>query len=255
MSITVKSITGGIAAAALVALLTACAPSEEGALGESESRATDTPTEAAAEVTPAAEEPTEAAEPESEDDTSLVTLDAQTWQNEDGYWNYYALIENPSDDAVYVFEDFTVELLDAEDVILDSDSNYPTILPGTEVALAGRFFDSQSLDPAEVDRIEVRGPLEPTTYTEEVGSMTLSEPEFVDGEYSATVRGTLTSDFVEDQETVSITIVAFNTDGKAVAQDFTYVDRLPAGGTTRYEVDMYDVTSTDGLTVKVWAHL
>lgn len=207
---------------------------------------TDAPAEDEAEVVEAAE-----------DESALEILDQQYWLDDSSYWNYYVLISNPSETAVYDWESFDVELVDADGVILDSDSNYPTVLPGTEFALVGQFFSTEGVKPDEVAGIEVRLPEDPSQHLEAgaAGTFTVDAIEATSDDWSVTVTGTVESSFVEDQELVGIYVVAFTADGTAVAQNFTYIDRLPSGGKARFETGFYDIESTEGLTFRAWAGL
>lgn len=248
-----RTIAGGIAALTLAALLTACAGDTD-KLGQSDPESNTPTAEAPADTST----PTATATAEADvTDAALEVADVQTWHGDDGYWHYYALIENPSDEALYQYGEFTLELTDPDGVILASETTYRNILPTTEAAVTGTFYDSEGIKPKDVDHVEVRGPVDPTSYVkpDEVGSMTLGKIKAKNDDYSVTVTTTLTSDFVEDQEDVQITIVAFDKKGNAVSESTTYVDRLPAGGTARVEQDMYDLDSTKGLTFKAWASL
>lgn len=192
-----------------------------------------------------------------EDESALEVVDQQYWLDDSGYWNYYVLIDNSSETAVYEWESFDVELLDADGVILDSDSSYPTVLPATEFALAGQFFSTEGVKPDEVAGIEVRLPEGPSQHLEAgaAGTFSVDAIEATSDDWSVTVTGTVESSFVEDQELVGIYVVAFAADGTAVAQSFTYIDRLPSGGKARFETGFYDIESTDGLTFRAWASL
>lgn len=199
---------------------------------------------------------TDAEEPVTDAVDPIVVVDKQTWVDSSGYWKYYLLLENPSTEAFYYgFEEVTVEMLDADGTILASETSYPTLAPGTELGITGIFFDSETIDAAEVDRIEVYLPEEPTSLVSEgeVGTMTTSGVEATSDTYSVTVSGTVESTFAEDQETVVVTVVAFDAEGTVVAESSTFVDRLPSGGASRFEVGLYDIDSTDGLTFQAWA--
>ncbi|MDN4490389.1 hypothetical protein QQX13_06040 [Demequina sp. SYSU T00068] len=247
-----KHILAPIAGAAVVALLiTGCGASEDLAQAEDEPTAAAT-TEAATETEsaePAVEETTE----EAAGQQDLVVEDSEFWRNSDGDWEYFVTVYNPNEDYLWQFAAFDVELLDADGVILDTGSDYGNLLPGETFAMVGTFYDSADW---QAESINVRGP-EDGTYMpdQEFGAFIVSEPEYKNDDWSATVSGTVESTFVEDQESVRMVAVVFDADGSPIATDWTYLDRIPTGGKARYELNFYDLKIAADNTIKVWALL
>ena len=68
-----------------------------------------------------------------------------------------------------------------------------------------------------------------------------------------TVDGTVTSNFSEDQDMVRIDLIARNPQGQIVGVDFTFTDRVPAGGTAAWNVSLWEVPLDS--TVTAYAHL
>ena len=56
-----------------------------------------------------------------------------------------------------------------------------------------------------------------------------------------TVDGTVTSNFSEDQDMVRIDLIARNPQGQIVGVDFTFTDRVPAGGTAAWNVSLWEI--------------
>jgi len=239
----------GVAVASL--LLAGCSTAED--LGSSDAgtandTATSTSTSTGTDPQPTETAPAGDSKPEQAD---LVVNDNMFWRDSDGDWNYFVTIDNPNTDYLWDFEEFSVELLDSEGTILESDNTYGNLLPGETYAMAGRFYDSADL---QADSLNVRGATDGTYMPDvEFGSFTLSTPEYKNDTYSTKVSGTVESSFVEDQELVEIIGVVLDANGKPRAQDFTYVDRLPSGGKARYELSFYDLTITDSDVIKVYA--
>lgn len=154
-------------------------------------------------------------------------------------WWYVVILENPNDDYIFSFSGIDVEALDANGTILDSSSDYRTILSG-RTAITGQFF---SIGDGQIAELGVRGPgatdatkaPSSTTGTFEIAGATPTTDD-----YSTTVRGTVTSTFGDDQEFVQVTVVARNSAGQIVGADTGYIERLPTGGTAQFEVQFFD---------------
>jgi len=187
-----------------------------------------------AEDAPADEEP-DVATPED------LVLDETSFGMEPNGWGWYAVeVTNPNEDYVFAMTGLDVEAYDAAGVLLDTDSSYGTILQGKSVYV-GNFT---SVGSAVIDHIEVRGPsAEAATHSPagETGSFTMG-PITTSADYDwMTVNGTVTSNFSEDQDMVRIDLVARDAAGKIVGVDYTYTDRVPAGGTAAWELSLWEV--------------
>lgn len=168
---------------------------------------------------------------------------------ESGMGWYAVEVTNPNEDYIFASTGIDVEAYDANGVLIDTDSTYGTILSGTSWYV-GDFFDIGS---AQIDHIEVRGPTaDAATHSPaaETGSFTLGEVK-TGAEYDyMTVNGTVTSNFSEDQDMVRIDLIARDGAGKIVGVDYTFTDRVPAGGTAAWNVEFWKVP----LDSKVEAH-
>lgn len=158
---------------------------------------------------------------------------------ETGMGWYAVQVTNPNTDYIFGNAGIDVEAYDASGVLIDTDSTYTTILSGTSW-LVGRFFD---IGTGQIDHLEVRGPTaEAATFASaaETGSLELGEIT-TGSEYDRlTVNGTVTSNFSEDQDLVRIDVVARDASGKIVGVDFTFTDRVPAGGTAAWNVGFWE---------------
>lgn len=165
-------------------------------------------------------------------------IDSDTW------W-YAVVLENPNADYVFPSAGITVEAVDSNGVILDSGSNYTTILQGRTVVV-GDFFGVGS---GTIAKLDVRGPTSAAATSSpatETGSFTVSEIATA-AEYGwMDVTGKVTSTFSEDQDLVKISVIARDAAGTIVGSDFTFIDRLPASGTAQFESSFWNVGSLPG---------
>jgi hypothetical protein len=199
--------------------------------------------ETVADEEPAAEEPVaEEQEPAIADPEELVLGETAFGIDAESGMGWYAIeVTNPNDHYVFTsMAAIEVEAYDAAGVLLDTDTSYGTILQGRSMYV-GDFFD---IGAGVIDRIEVRGPTaENATYSPKVETGTFTLGEITTGsEYDwMTVNGTVTSNFAEDQDMVRIDLVARDAAGTIVGVDFTYTDRVPAGGTAAWNTQFWEV--------------
>lgn len=162
-------------------------------------------------------------------------------------WWYVVIIENPNTDYVFDFAAIDVEALSADGTILDTSSNYPTILSGT-TALTGIFTD---VGQGEVAQLDVRGPSAAEAIAspfDETGSFVINGVAAVSDDYSTSVTGTVSGTFESEQEFVTIVVVARAPDGRILGAESAYVDRLPSDGTrVQFEAMFFDVLPADTL--------
>jgi len=180
-------------------------------------------------------------EPVTPDAKALVLGETAFGIDIDSGMGWYAIeLTNPNDDYIFSFAGIDVEAYDADDVLIDTDSTYGTILSG-RTYIVGKFFDIGS---AKIDRIEVRGPTaDAATHSPaaETGSFEMGKLR-TGSEYDEymTVKGTLTSNFSEDQDGIRIDVIA-RKGGKIVGVDYTYTDRVPSGGKAAWDIGFWKV--------------
>lgn len=190
---------------------------------------------------PAAEdEPSDATEvSDARQDLVLVETAFGRSGFDESTWWYVAVFDNPNEDYVFSFAGIDVEALDASGTILDSSSDYRTILSG-RTAVVGTFF---SVGQGEIASLDVRGP-EAAAATRApngtTGAFEITEVTPISDEWSTDVNGKVTSTFSEDQELVSVVVVARDASGAIIGAESGYIDRLPTGGTTQFEVTFFD---------------
>lgn len=144
-------------------------------------------------------------------------------------WWYAVVIENPNAD--YIFETYLdVEALGADGVVLDSVSEYPTILSG-QVAIAGLFT---AVGTGEITELDVVGLDDADAYEtpfDETGSFVVSDLASASDGSSTTVTGTVSGDFEGDMELVSVVVLVRSASGAIIEAEYTYVDLVPSDGT------------------------
>lgn len=184
------------------------------------------------------------------EEPKLEILETRAWRDDDRY-AYAVILKNPSHKLGYISEEFTVEALDADGTILDSDSTYLTVLPGQRLGWTGTLYDLSR----KPKKISVRGPVEGVEASdgETFGKFTISKIRTIPDDWSTKVTGTITSDFMEDQESVNIYVLVRNAKGHIINGDLDFVDRVPGGGKAKFTVEMYDVHLQRGQYVEVYA--
>lgn len=160
-------------------------------------------------------------------------------------WWYAVVIDNPNEDYIFDFASIDVEALDASGTILDSSSDYRTILSG-RTAITGTFF---SVGDGVITELSVLGPqANAATHSplDETGAFTIEGVAATADSYSTTVRGTVSGDFESEQTLVEVVVIARDSAGTIIDADFTYVDRLPVGGTkVQFEATFFKVLPAD----------
>jgi hypothetical protein len=153
-------------------------------------------------------------------------------------------VDNPNEDYIFDFANVDVEALDASGTILDSSSNYRTILAG-RTAISGTFL---SVGDGEITELDVRGP-DATAATRspagETGSFSIDDLTPTTDAYSTTVRGTVSATFENEQELVEIVVIARDAAGAVIGAEWAYIDRLPVGGTVQFETRFLDPLPAD----------
>lgn len=203
----------------------------------------DTRTEKGPRTTP---RPTATPTPEAAEAEELVVVKSAFGRtdHDNTMWWYAVVLDNPNPDWIFDFAEVTVEAIGADGTILDSGSDYLTILPG-EFAVSGTFFDVGS---AEIDHLDVRGPVADDAEaapSDGVGELTVSDIDSSANEYMTTVGGILSGTFASEQELVKVVVIASNAAGEIIGADFTFVDRLPVDGRVRFEVTFFDTFPAD----------
>ncbi|WP_210481103.1 FxLYD domain-containing protein [Naasia sp. SYSU D00948] len=228
----------------IVGLLSGCAAPSIGTVGSDSEKRDSRPSAA----------PVTAEEVEENEPQDLIIDDLAFGRVVDqDYWWYVVVVDNPNPDFVFASASLNVEALDPNGVILDTSGDYPTLLPG-KTAITGLFFEVGS---QEIVELNVRGPLASSAVSSpsgETGSFTLSPVESVRDTYSTTVSGNITSNFSEEQEYVTVVVVARGADGSIVGGESTYVERLPSGGTARFEASFFG-SLPEGATFEAFPYL
>lgn len=151
------------------------------------------------------------------------------------YASYGVVIENPNA-AGWVAELTTVNLTfyDATGGVVAATDEYLSMaLPGQRVALGGVVFDTEGAATLEVQmRVQSWEPIDfvPGAFTFE-GVVT--RPENF-GRW--TTEGLIKSTFEQDQESVEVVAIYYNSADQVVGGERTYVDFVPAGGQIGFEV-------------------
>ncbi|BDV32001.1 FxLYD domain-containing protein [Microbacterium terricola] len=222
----ILSIVGTVIGASVFASLAvdavddAFSGSEAVAVAPADSGAVDVPAESAAAAAAAV------------DDIQIVESGFGA-ESSGSYW-YGVVIDNPNSDYVFTSEPVTVEAVAEDGTILDSATSYVTLLQGQTI-LTGTFF---SVGSSTIDHLDVRGPgADDATSSpaNETGVMTVSDIKASTDYGMTTVSGTVSSTLGEDQELVSVEIIARDDSGTMVGSTTAFIDRLPTEGAAQFE--------------------
>lgn len=201
---------------------------------------------------------TEDPEPASDDEgpaQELVIVESVIGKlsYDDDSWWYVLIIENPNSDYIYEDVDLTIEALDADGVLLDSNFEYGTFLSG-KTALAGYFYDLGAHEIAELTVSHV--PTSDATFSAaaDTGSFYFESVTDTSDDYSTTVEGLIGSDFDQDQEYVEVIVIARDGSGQIIDVNSDYVDRVPGGNKARFDVVFWDPLPA-GTTYELYALL
>lgn len=196
-----------------------------------------------ADAAPAEDEPAPVAG--DAEDLSVVEAAFGRTTYDEGTWWYTVVLDNPNEDYVFDFADISVEALDAAGTILDTATDYRTLLSG-RTAITGAFF---SVGDGEIASLNVRGP-EATAAVEapleETGVFTVEGVQATTDEYSTTVHGTVSADFESEQELVNVVVIARDAAGAIIGAEATYIERLPNDGSkVQFEAVFFEPLPAD----------
>ncbi|WP_221584075.1 DUF4190 domain-containing protein [Microbacterium sp. G2-8] len=177
--------------------------------------------------------------PEGTTDFPFEIVDQQIWESDD-YTNFALIIDNPSEDEVYVDTFVTIEAFDDEGTLIDSANDYFTGLPG-ETLVDGTFMDASADDIAELNVVYEDLLREGAQPLSDFGTLESSAPDSETDDYGLTeVTGTVTSTFVDDVENAEVSVLVRSSDGDIVAVGYDYIERIPAEGKANYTASIYD---------------
>lgn len=244
-----------IPTAAMVLLIAGCAspaeqtstagePTSNVVQGQQEESAPPTTEEATTEeaTTPAEESSSKAEEPTEEDDAAVADLSVDDYgftQIPEGEYGSaagisYAVVFENAGSAIATQAQYQIAFEDNAGTVLSSEQGYVTaVLPGTSIAAAGYVYDVDGAEKMTVqlmpgDSEEIDG--EAANF--EVTNVTSTPQEFGGMKTTATVA----SPFTKDLENLEAVAVYRNADGEIIGGDFTYLNFVPAGGTSAVEI-------------------
>lgn len=177
-------------------------------------------------------------------DLEVVDFGFSTWQGEfdDGAnLSWAAIVENPNtaDTWIATRADVRVSFYDADGAVVTTASDtVALVLPGQQAAIVGYDSPFSNSDLGSIAEMEIRlGEPDWEQAEEPLGSFTVSGVQVRRGEFGdSTVTGEVSSTFADEIEDAYATAVYRDGSGAIVGGDFTFIDFIPAGETTPFEI-------------------
>jgi hypothetical protein len=147
---------------------------------------------------------------------------------------YSFLVENPNTALAVENTSFQVAAYDAAGDVVKTDQGYITlILPGQHRGVGGNLFLPKGMT---VVRIDVQ--LQPKSFVASSVTATFTSDKvlYVPDKYFPKVTGVIQSPYKQDMNQVSVSAVAFDSNGNITGGGLGYVNFVPAGGQTAVEV-------------------
>lgn len=247
-------LTLGLAAAMLLSIAGCASPADQTSTagdptsnvvqGQQESAAPTTEDTATEAVTMPAEDSStsEAEETTEEEVTAVADLSIDDYgftQIPEGEYGSaagisYAVVFENAGSAIATSAQYQIAFEDGAGTVLSSEQGYVTaVLPGTSVAAAGYVYDVDGAEEMTVQLMpgeseEIDG--EAANF--EVTNVTTTSQEFGGMKTTATVA----SPFTRDLENLEAVAVYRNADGEIIGGDYTYLNFVPAGGSSAVEI-------------------
>lgn len=149
---------------------------------------------------------------------------------------YGIIFENPNDG--YAVEDSKFRLIyyDADGMVVSTDEGYiEVILPNQVLGLAGSIYLGSDV---EFDHIEVQFLSGNYIESTPMETFTTQNVNLLEDTYSSSVTGEIVSPYTKDITDVKVSVVGFNAAGEIIGGGYTYVDFIPAGGTTAFDTSV-----------------
>lgn len=206
-------------------------------------------TETAKETASPSPEATVEATAEKPQQQELSVVETYFWPSDDyERWYFVAYLENPNEEFAWIFEGFEFEAFDSDGILLDSSSEYATILPNSTEVFYGYWFD---IGNNIVTEMSVRGSANGSLLDSTPGFFEVDSIEYSNERFSSEVSGVITSNFSEDQESVEVVAVVRDSAGAILTADSSYVSRVPSGGKARFEITFFDFEFDDSMQIEV----
>jgi len=167
---------------------------------------------------------------------------------DDGTWWFVVVLDNSQGEA-YEASDFTIEALDANGEVLDSQWSYVAV-PQGESAISGAFYE---IGAEGITELRVTGPSPETAGTGmQTGELAVSSVQSTSDDWSTTVTATVESTFEEDTYGGVVTFVARDASGQIIGASNGYVEEMSQGDTAQVEAFFYEILP-EGTTFTAYA--
>lgn len=154
--------------------------------------------------------------------------------------SYGLLVRNPNQSFSLESSQYAVTALDEAGTVLATDSGYlNVILPGQEIGIGGSIFGKGDTSIASI-KVHIRdGSFVESDITT---GFTAEGVTFMPDSFSSKVTGNLINPYTAEITDLRVNALVFNEEGKIVGGGFTYLDFIPAQGSSPVSVQVSTAT-------------
>lgn len=154
--------------------------------------------------------------------------------------SYGLLVSNPNQAFSLESSQYAVTAFDEAGMVLVTDSGYlDVILPGQEMGIGGSLF---AKGDAPIASIEVHIRDGSFVESDVITGFTAEGVTFIPDSFSSEVTGNVVNPYTAEITNLRVNALIFNEEGKIVGGGFTYLDFIPAQGSSAVSVQVSTAT-------------
>lgn len=165
-----------------------------------------------------------------------LVLESQGFGQDGQSASYGFIVRNPNEAVGFENVDYQVAVTDEAGTVLATDSGFITVaLPGETLGIGGTLYVDEG---QTIAAIEVQLSDGDTVPGDPVANFTTDRVQFLSDQFTNTVTGIIASPFNRTFEDVRVSAITYSSDGVINGGGFTFVNFVPAGGTTGASVSV-----------------
>jgi hypothetical protein len=158
------------------------------------------------------------------------------------------IVKNTNSDVVIDSLRYQAIAYDSNGNVVEVDSSYiSAVFPNEQFGIGSSMFLA---DDTQLDHIDFQVLAVNFKSTSLTNPLTASDAAYAEGDFTSTVTGTVSSSWDADLENAEVYAIAYDASGAIIGGGYTFLDTVPAGGSTGAEVDIY--TSGAPATVELY---